>query len=193
MMNAKFEVEKCTGNKNFALWKLKVRDFLVQQELHKALDGVSKKPASMKDLGWEDLDARALSTIRLSLTDEVLFNIVEESTAADMEVKIQEEDKALTLLCSLSESWDHFVTSISLSTANSLKFESVVGALLSKEVRRKSSTETAAPKAMIARGWSKEGGEKRRVSSRSKSKGKKCKAKCWHCNKIGHLKKHCWK
>jgi hypothetical protein len=54
---------------------------------------------------------------------------------SDMEVKIQEEDKAITLLCSLPESWDHFVTSISLSTADSLKFESVVGALLSEEVR----------------------------------------------------------
>jgi len=29
------------------------------------------------------------------------------------------------------------------------------------------------------------------VSSRSKSKGKKCKEKCWHKNKIGHLRKDC--
>lgn len=128
----------------------------------------------MIDSDWEDLDARALSTIRLCLVDEVLFNIVEESIAAglwekleklymrksltsriylkrqlyslrmkegtkvakhlnvfstliyqlsDMEVKIQEEDKAITLLCSLLESWDHFVTSIHLSTADFLKFE----------------------------------------------------------------------
>ena len=110
-----------------------------------------------------------------------------------MEVKIQEEDKAITLLCSLPESWDHFVTSISLSTADSLKFELVVGALFSEEIRRKSSTETTTPEAMIARGRSKERGEKTRGSYKSKSKGNKCKAKCWHCNKIGHLKKHCWK
>jgi hypothetical protein len=244
MSNAKFEVEKFTGKSNFALWKLKVRDLLVQQGLHKALDGATKKPATMTTSDWEDLDARALSTIRLCLADEVLFNIVEETTASglwekleklymtksltnriylkrqlyslrmkegskvaehlnvfntlicqltDMEVKIQEEDKAITLLCSLPESWDHFVTSISLSTADSLKFESVVGALLSEEVRRKSSTETAASEAMVARGRSKERGEKPRGSSRSKSKGKKCKAKCWNCNKIGHLKKDCWK
>ena len=184
MSNAKFEVEKFTGKSNFALWKLKVMDLLVQQGLHKALDGATKKPATMNDSDWEDLDARALSTIRLCLADEVLFNIIEENTASslwekleklcmtksltnriylkrqlysvrmegskvaehlnvfntpicqliDMEVKIQEEDKAITLLCSLLESWDHFVTSISLSTADSLKFESVVGALLSEEV-----------------------------------------------------------
>eukprot|EP00253_Pinus_taeda_P021000 PITA_21000 len=110
-----------------------------------------------------------------------------------MEVKIQEEDKAITLLCSLPESWDHFVTSISFSSADSLKFESVMGALLSKEVRRKSNTETAASESMVARGRSKERGEKPRGTSRSKSKGKKCKEKCWNCNKVGHLKKDCWK
>ena len=84
MSNEKFEVEKFTGNRNFALWKLKVRDLLVQQGLHKALDGTNKKPASMKDSDWEDLDARALSTIRLCLADEVLFNIVEETLAVGL-------------------------------------------------------------------------------------------------------------
>eukprot|EP00253_Pinus_taeda_P003620 PITA_03620 len=244
MMNAKFEVEKFTCKNNFSLWKLKVRDLMVQQGLHKALDRANKKPASMTDSDWEDLDARSLSTIRLCLADEVLFNIVEESTTtglwekleklymtksltnriylkrqlyslqmkegtkvaehlnifytlicqvSDMEVKIQEEDKDITLLCSLPKSWDHFVTSISLSTVDSLKFESDVGALLSEEVRRKPSTETTAPEATIARGRLRERGEKTRGSTRSKSKGKKCKEKCWHCNKIGHLKKDCWK
>ena len=57
MTNAKFEVDKFTGKNNFALWKLKVRDLLVQQGLHKALDGVNKKSASMTDSDWEDLDA----------------------------------------------------------------------------------------------------------------------------------------
>jgi len=57
MSNAKFEMEKFTGKSNFSLWKLKVRDLLVQQGLHKALDGANKKPASMTDSDWEDLDA----------------------------------------------------------------------------------------------------------------------------------------
>ena len=196
MTNAKFEVDKFTEKNNFALWKLKVRDFLVQQGLKKTLDGVKKKSASMKDSDWEDMDARSLSTIRLCLADDVLFNTVDESIAAglwgkletlymtksltkriflkrqlynlwmkegtsiaehlnvfntlicqlsDMEVKMEEEDKAITLLCSMPESWDHFVTSISLSTVDTLSFESIVGALLYEEVRKKSSVETSAP------------------------------------------------
>ena len=57
MTNTKFEVEKFTGKNNFALWKLKVRDLLVQQGLHKVLDGVTKKPTSMSSSDWEDLYA----------------------------------------------------------------------------------------------------------------------------------------
>lgn len=89
MMNAKFEVEKFTDKNYFALWKLKVRDLLVQQGLHKALDGANKKPASMTDLYQEDLDAQALSTIRLCLANEVLFNIFEESTIAGLWEKLE--------------------------------------------------------------------------------------------------------
>lgn len=169
--NAKFEVEKFNGKNNFELWKLKARDMLVQQGLHRALDGKAKKPAGMDDDDWEDLDMRALSSIRLCLADEVLFNIVGEKTAAgiwsrleslymtksvtnriylkrqlytlrmkegtkiadhlnvfntllcqltSIGVKMEEEDKAVTLLCSLPDSWDHIVTSISFSTTDVL-------------------------------------------------------------------------
>ena len=34
----------------------------------------------------------------------------------NIEVKFESEDKVITLLCSLPESWDHIVTSISLSS-----------------------------------------------------------------------------
>jgi hypothetical protein len=77
-------VEKFNGKNNFELWKLKMWDLLVQQGLQKALAGKSKKPTSMTDEDWEDLDARALSTIRLCLADEVLFNIVGEETTTGL-------------------------------------------------------------------------------------------------------------
>jgi hypothetical protein len=139
---------------------------------------------------WEDLDAKALSTIRLCLVDDILFNIIGEDTISglwskleslymmksftsriylkrqlyslwmkegtkvanhlntfntlivqltSMEVKFEDEDKAITLLCSLPKSWDNLVTSISFSSIDVLDCDYVVGALLAEEMRRKSS------------------------------------------------------
>lgn len=53
----------------------------------------------------------------LNVFNTLIFHLL------DMEVKIQEEDKAITFLCSLPESWDHYITSSNLSTFDSLKFE----------------------------------------------------------------------
>jgi hypothetical protein len=46
---------------------------------------------------------------------------------------------------------------------------------------------------MMVRGRPKERGHSQRDFSRSKSKGKKRKLKCWFCGKSRHLKKDCWK
>ena len=62
-----------------------------------------------------------------------------------MGVKIEDEDKAVTLLCSLPKYWDHLVTFISFSTTNTLDFDYVVGVVLSKEEQRKSNIETSMP------------------------------------------------
>jgi hypothetical protein len=110
-----------------------------------------------------------------------------------MGVKFDSEDKAITLLCSLPASWDHFVTSISFSTTESIEFDVIVGALLSEETRKKTNSETSTSEAMMVRGRPKERGQSQRDFSRSKSKGKKRKLKCWFCGKSGHLKKDCWK
>ena len=59
-----------------------------------------------------------------------------------MDVKIDDEDKAVNLLCTLPESWGQVVSSISLSTTDTLEFDNVVGALLSKELRKKTSLES---------------------------------------------------
>jgi len=69
-----------------------------------------------------------------------------------MDVEIEDEDMTITLLCSLLESWDHLVTSISFSTTNTLYCDFVVVALLSKEVGRKSSIETSTLEATVVKG-----------------------------------------
>jgi hypothetical protein len=56
-------VDKFNGKNNFELWKMKIQDFLVQQGLHKALTGKTKRPSSMIDKNREDMDWKALSAI----------------------------------------------------------------------------------------------------------------------------------
>jgi hypothetical protein len=66
-----------------------------------------------------------------------------------------------------------------------------VGALLAEEMRRKSGKEISTSEAMLIRGRTKEQNE--RSSSRSKSRHRKGREKCWYCRKMGHLKKDWWK
>jgi hypothetical protein len=110
-----------------------------------------------------------------------------------MGVKFESEDKAITLLCSFPMPWDHFVTSISFSTIESIEFDVIVGALMSKETRKKSNSETSTSEVMMVRGRPKERGHGQRDFSWSKLKGKNIKIKCWFCGKSRHLKKDCWK
>jgi hypothetical protein len=69
-----------------------------------------------------------------------------------MEVKFEDEDKAITLLYLLPESWDNLVTSIRFISTKVLDYDSIVGGLLAEEMRRKSSKETSTSKAMLIRG-----------------------------------------
>ena len=100
-----------------------------------------------------------------------------------MGVKFKSEDNVITLLCSLPASWDHFVTSISFSSTETIEFDDTVGDLLSEETRKKSNLETSTSEALVVRGRPKERGQGQRDFSRSKSKGRKSKLKCWFCGK----------
>ena len=89
MSSTKFKIEKFNGKNNFDLWKLNMRDLLVQQGLQRALDVKRKIPLTITEDEWEDLDAKALSTIRLYLEDDVLFNIIGETSARSLWNKLE--------------------------------------------------------------------------------------------------------
>jgi hypothetical protein len=73
---------KFDGTGNFGLWQRRVKDLLVQQGLVKALYRKTKKPEKMTDEEWEELDMKAVSTIRLLLADEVMYDVMEENSTA---------------------------------------------------------------------------------------------------------------
>ena len=80
-----FPIQPFNGTTSFTLWQRRVKDVLVQQGLAKALNGKNKKPESMNDDEFEELDARCASTIRLYVADNIINNVIdEEDSAADL-------------------------------------------------------------------------------------------------------------
>ena len=119
-----------------------------------------------------------------------------------MGVNFDEEIRALLILCSLPESWNGLVMAVSNSVSGSstLKFDDVIGVILSEETRRKSSGGSTLGSALNAqsRGRTNERGSNsgNRGKSRGKSKGRRSQSRgpndCWYCGKPGNKKKDCW-
>jgi hypothetical protein len=97
----------------------------------------------------------------------------------------------------LLESWNGLVmvVSNSVSCSNNLKFDDVVGVILSEEMRRKNTGETSGNALnMENRGRQKDRGKgpgNYRNSRKGRSKSKLGNIECWNCGKKGHPKKDC--
>nr|CAD1833463.1 unnamed protein product [Ananas comosus var. bracteatus] len=76
------------------------------------------------------------------------FNSIVNKLVA-LDVRIDEEEKASILLCSMPESWDNLI--INLSHVETLKMESIVVSLVTEKMQRKSSQGSSSGEAMIAR------------------------------------------
>ena len=56
----------------------------MKEGTHKALLGIEKKPSKMEDDEWNDIDFSAKATIILCLSDDVLYNVMNEETTASL-------------------------------------------------------------------------------------------------------------
>eukprot|EP00253_Pinus_taeda_P020939 PITA_20939 len=213
--DGKFRVEKFNCQ-NFSLWKMQMENYLYQKDLYLPLGRKTKMSTGTTDEEWNLLNRKALGTVRLCLAASIAFKISKETTTTGLikaleklyekrsasnklcsvGVNFDDEVRALSFLCSLPESWNGLVMAISNSVSGSstLKFDDVVGAILSEEMRRKCSGETSGNALSVeSRGRKTEGGK----SSGYRSKSRKGRSKsrsgivCWKCGKKGHLKKDC--
>ena len=80
----KFGVEKFDEKSNFLLWKMRVTLLLVKEGTHKVLLGIKKKSSKMENDEWNDIDFCAKATIILCLSDEILYNVMNEETTAGL-------------------------------------------------------------------------------------------------------------
>ena len=110
------------------------------------------------------------------------FNIV-TSQLSSMGINFDEEIRALLILCSLPESWNDSVMDVSnfFFESNTLKYDDVIGVILSEETRRKTSGGSTSGSALNAQRKDKmnERGNNSRNNrkSRGKSKGKRSKSR----------------
>ena len=111
-----------------------------------------------------------------------------------MKMPLEDELQALLLLSSLPDCWEMLVVSLSTSAPGGT-MEMVKESLLSKEARRKekdeSSSEVLVSEKQERCGRSKSRhpqGHCKKDTFRGKSKNRK-NVKCYHCNKMAHMKK----
>uniref|UniRef100_A0A2N9H173 CCHC-type domain-containing protein n=1 Tax=Fagus sylvatica TaxID=28930 RepID=A0A2N9H173_FAGSY len=206
---------KFDGTGNFGLWQRRVKDLLVQQGLVKALYGKTKKPEKMTDDEWEELDMKAVSTIRLLLADEVMYDVMEENSTAGIWLNLEKrymsksltnklhlkqklyglkmtEDKAMMLLTSLPASYEHLVTTL-LYGKETLELEEVSGALLDHYQRKHKDSAESSGEGLVVKGYQDRGRKKDKddKSARGRSKSKSKTVKCFKCQKKGHMKRDC--
>ena len=103
------------------------------------------------------------------------FNTV-VSQLSSVDIKISDEDKCISLLCSLPDSWDSLVIAIG-SNATALQFDEIVSALLMEEMRRKN-MDNQNGDALSVRGQSQNRNKNKSSSGRSKSPRKSVKVVC---------------
>ncbi|KAK9184519.1 hypothetical protein WN943_024869 [Citrus x changshan-huyou] len=178
-----------------------MRALLVHQRLDVALDdeSSSKKPMKVTEEELSEVLDRAHSATILSLGDGVLREMEEGSLITDhidafnkiildledINVKIDDEDKAMILLCSLSSSYENLVDTL-MYGRQTFAMGDVKEALSSKAAIKKEIRD--------GEGLTASRRTEKKDTSKNRNKGSKSRPKnlkCFHCHKEGHFKKDC--
>ncbi|KAG6499814.1 hypothetical protein ZIOFF_039606 [Zingiber officinale] len=200
----------------------------------------------MTDEQWEELDEKALSAIQLCLTHEVLREVIHETTAAglwlklesqymtkslanklrlkdrlyllrmqegtpiqshldefnsiiidleNLDIKIEDEDKAVLLIVSLPRTYKHFKEIMLYGNRETISLEDVKSNLMSKEKFDADSSPGETAEGLMVRGRNSERGSSNRPKFRSKSKDRKIDKdkSCRYCKKTNHVISDCYK
>jgi len=121
------------------------------------------------------------------------FNII-TNRRASVKIILDDEIRAILLMCSMPDSWENLIVAMSTSTnIGTLKFDDVNSSLMNEELRRKSIAENQGGEALALahRGRRMDRGWQGRSRARGRSKSRRGRIICFHCGKTGHMKKEC--
>ena len=79
--DGKVSIQKFDGQK-FCWWKMQIEALLCQKDLDVVLE--DEKPEKLSETDWKKLDKKARACITLTLSEDVAFNIMKETTARGM-------------------------------------------------------------------------------------------------------------
>ena len=101
-------------------------------------------------------------------------------------------------MCSMPDNWENLIVAISTSApTGTLKFDDVSSNLMNEELRRKQVKENQGGEALtiVDRGRKIDKTRQGRSKSRGGSKTRRGRITCYHCGKLGHMKRECriWK
>lgn len=100
-----------------------------------------------------------------------------------MDVEVDDEDKAIVLLCSLPESYEHVVTTLTYGK-ETIKTKDITSALLARDQMRKNKEgETSQVEGLLVK-------EDHAGHKVKKNKRKKM-VQCFRCDELGHISREC--
>nr|KYP76711.1 Retrovirus-related Pol polyprotein from transposon TNT 1-94 [Cajanus cajan] len=178
MGNTKYDIEKFSGENDFGLWRIKMEAILIQQGCAEAIKGEEKMPSSLTQKEKTNMIEKAKSAIILCLGDKALKEVAREKTVAaitksivdqsaefnkilddlkNIEVQLEDEDKALLLLNSLLRNFEHFKDAILYGKEQDITLDEVQTSIRTKELKNNGlfvlDGSTVMAHASIARKW----------------------------------------
>ncbi|KAH7550154.1 hypothetical protein JRO89_XS13G0144400 [Xanthoceras sorbifolium] len=188
MTTTKFDIEKFDRNMSFTMWQVKMRAILIHNGLHQALLGKDKLPSTMDEAKKQEMDDKALASIQLCLSNEVLREVMQEKTAKDLWDKLESLYVTKNLTTKLVAK--HRLYTLSMAE------EDVKAALFSKELIDKelgTSRNDSPAEGLLVRGRTPDKSSSSNQRSRSRSKSRHRNLTCNYCKKKGHTKSECFK
>ncbi|CAA0822792.1 Uncharacterized mitochondrial protein AtMg00810 [Striga hermonthica] len=214
---SKFEVSKFDGHGNFGLWQTRERaagtirlclaDEVMYHVMHlKSADDIWKKLESQfmsKTLTTKLYLKQRLYGLKMQEGNDLgqhvnIFNQV-VTDLASLKVKMEDEDKAMILLCSLPSSYEHMVTTLTYGK-EMIKTEEITSALLAHNQRKQKSGESSSQSDSLYVKGNQDRGRRQvrdnsgnrnfRSKSRDKSKGRTTMT-CYKCKEQWHFKRDC--